>query len=189
MKKIISLFSLVLILSCSSDDDNPEVVNQEYLDQLLGTYELKAAYLENPTDLNGDGIEGTNFYEEIEYCGFTLFLDSYDCTIVDRTTYQKISFDISYSNYTNDPRVYIPCMRHQNISSDIIIDSVNESVSLNILDYQEEFMVGEFKTKILNFSWEDRIAYLTLEQEFFKPNGEWETVIMNLEYEWYRSET
>lgn len=66
---------------------------------------------------------------------------------------------------------------------------MNESIVLDTTEFEENFMLSEYKTQILDFRWEDRVVYLTLEQEFFMPNDEWETVTMNLEYEWVRSET
>jgi len=191
MKYLIILLPVLSLFSCDSDDDNslsPQV-NQEYFDEVLGRYVLKTAYTDMPIDFNGDGVEGTDFFEEIPYCGFTLLLQSYDCTIVDRTSYQEIAFDVSYSNYTNDPRVYLNCMSHKDLFSSIVIDSMDESIALETTEYEENFMLSEYKTKILDFQWEDRVVYLTLEQEFYMPDGEWKTVIMNLEYEWVRSET
>ena len=64
MKNLVIILLAFVSFSCSLDDDNSPVENQEYLDELLGRYELKAAYLENPIDLNGDGIEGTNLFQE-----------------------------------------------------------------------------------------------------------------------------
>ena len=195
MKKIIIASLVLILLSCSSDDVNTPTpqVNQEYLDQLLGWYELKAIYTNEPIDLNGDGISGTDVFEEVEYCNFSVLLDSYHGMIVSRGTpdsynYQRIGFDAPASDWSNVEQSYTHCLKHENLSSDIIIDSMNESVVLDTLDYQLEHM-HENRTKILDFRWEDRIMYLTLEQQLMTPSDEWKTVTMNLEYEWVHSET
>lgn len=189
MKNLLLFILLSFLFSCSSNDDDTPRVNQEYLDQLLGFYELKSAYTNNPIDLNGDGIKGTDIFEEVEYCNMSKLLESYWCTVVDRTSYQRIRFDASVSNWSNIQQDFTNCLKHQNLASRIVIDSHNEVVTLNTLDYEAEFMIQEHRTKILDFHWEDRVVYLTLEQEFYMPDGEWQTVIMNLEYEWVRSET
>lgn len=56
MKKLALLVMLVLTISCAKDDEGKPIENQEYLDELIGLYQLNAAYVENPIDLNGDGI-------------------------------------------------------------------------------------------------------------------------------------
>jgi hypothetical protein len=189
MRKSILIIFLFFLVSCDSSDDNVAKVNQDYLNQLLGFYELKDAYTENPIDLNGDGFEGTSLLEEIEYCNMSKLLDSYWCTVVDRGSYQKVHFDISVSDWSNIEQSFAHCLRHQRLSSDIIIKSMDETVLLDTKDYQLAFMLEEHRTKILDFTWEDRVVYLKLEQKLMLPTGEWQTVIMNLEYEWVRSET
>ena len=49
-----------ILVSCN-DDDNETFVNQEFLDELSGIYTLKTAILNEPIDINGDGIENTDF--------------------------------------------------------------------------------------------------------------------------------
>jgi hypothetical protein len=189
MKYFLLTFIIIVSLSCSSDDNKMPQVNQEYLDQLLGFYELKSAYTNDPIDLNGDGISGTDIFEEVEYCNMSKLLESYWLTVVDRGSYQKINFDVSISDWSNIEQNFTHCLRHQRLSSDIIINSMAEEVLLDTQDYQFDFMQNEHRTKILDFHWENRVVYLTLQQEFYMPDGEWETVVMNLEYEWVRSET
>lgn len=189
MKYFLLTFTIVVFFLCSSDDNTPPQINQEYLDQLLGFYQLKAAYTNNPIDLNGDEIKGTDIFEEVEYCNMSKILESYWCTVVDRTSYQSLNFEASISDWSNIEQDYTHCLRHQRFSSRILIDSNNENVTLNTLDYEAAFMYEEHRTKILDFRWEDRVVYLTLEQQLMTPNDEWKTVIMNLEYEWVRSET
>jgi len=195
MKKLITLLLVFGLLSCGSDDDSSPTpqVNQEFLDQLLGWYELKAIYTDEPIDLNGDGIKGTDVFEEVEYCHMSVLLDSYWGTIVSRGTpdsynYQRIRFYAPTSDWSNLEQNYTHCLKHESLSSDIIIDSINESVVLDTLEYQLEF-IHENRTKIIDFRWEDRVFYLILEQQLMTPSDEWETVIMNLEYEWVHSET
>lgn len=93
MKKIALLVMLGLTISCAIDDGKP-IENEAYLDELLGLYQLKAAYVESPVDLNGDGIEGTDLFQEVEYCNMSKHLESYRCTIVN-VNIQYINFDIA----------------------------------------------------------------------------------------------
>ena len=189
MKKIICLFSFLLILSCSSDDDNPEVVNQEFLDQLLGTYELKAAYTNDPIDLNGDGLKSTDVFEEVVYCNMSTILESYFCKVVDRSTYQRIRFYAPSSNWSNIEQNYTHCLKHGNLASRIIIDSMKENVILNTLDYELDFMYEEHRTKILDFRWENRVVFIKQKQQKNTPTDEKETIIKKLENEMFISET
>ncbi len=45
MKKLALLLILCFAISCTKDDENKPTENQAYLDELLGRYELKAAYV------------------------------------------------------------------------------------------------------------------------------------------------
>ncbi|MBU2928152.1 hypothetical protein [Winogradskyella psychrotolerans] len=185
-KKIALLLFLGLSMSCTKNDDKPSE-NHAYLDQLLGRYELRAAYLENPIDLNGDGIAGTDLFQEIEYCNMSKHLESYDCTIIKRNI-QEIAFDIPYSNNFNNYQEYSNCLRDKDVGRQINIDSQNESVTLVPNEFEENFMLT-YQAKLIDFTWENRIVYLTLEKEFYTPNGEWATVILHMEYEWVSSAT
>lgn len=186
MKKLTLILFLCLSISCAKDDEEkPE--NQAYLDQLLGRYQLKAAYLENPIDLNGDGIAGTDLFQEVEYCNMSKHLESYWCTIVYRNI-QYIDFNIPYSDHYNNYQEYSNCLRHNDVRRELNINSQNESVALVPNEYREDFMLT-YQAKLMDFTWEDRIVYLTLEKEFYTPNGEWATVILYMEYEWISSAT
>lgn len=187
IKKIAFIFLAFVSFSCSSDDDNNPVENQEYLNELLGRYELKAAYLENPIDLNGDGIEGTDLFQEVEYCDMSKHLESYWATIIDRNI-QSLDFDIPYSDHYNNYENYTNCLRHKGVFRELNIDSQNESVTLVPNEYEEDFML-EFQAKLIDFSWENRVIYLTLEKEFYTPEGEWANVILYMEYEWVSDKT
>lgn len=43
-------------------DKGKPVENEAYLNELSGLYQLRAAYTENPTDLNGNGTVGTDLF-------------------------------------------------------------------------------------------------------------------------------
>lgn len=62
MKNLFIISLVFSLLSCNSEDDDTPQVNQKYLDQLLGFYELKAAFVNNPIYLNGDGVKGIDFF-------------------------------------------------------------------------------------------------------------------------------
>ena len=187
MKKIVYLLFFGFAISCAKDDDNNVGENQAYLDELLGRYELRAAYLENPIDLNGDGVAGTDLFQEIEYCNMSKHLESYDCTIIKRNI-QEIAFDIPYSNNFNNYQEYSNCLRDKGVFRELSIDSHNESVLLAPNEYEEDFMLT-YQATLIDFTWADRVVYLTLEKEFYTPNGEWATVILHMEYEWVSSAT
>jgi hypothetical protein len=190
MKNLLILILFVGIISCSSEDDNtPPSINQEYLDQLLGWYEIKAMYANDSVDLNGDGLAGTDIFEEVEYCNMSTILNSYRCTIVDKGNYPRLRFYAPFSDWSNVEQNYTHCLKHADLATRIIIDTRNEIIMLDTQDYEFEFMFEVKKTKILDLRWEDRVIYLTLEQQLIMPTDEWKTVIMNLEYEWVRSET
>ncbi len=187
MKKLTLLLFLCLSISCAKDDEGkPE--NQAYLDQLLGRYQLRAAYLENPIDLNGDGIVGTDLFQEVDYCNMSKHLESYDCTIIKRNI-QSMIYDVPYSDHYNNFQNHSNCLRAKDIRSDLSIDSQNESVVTVPNEFQDNFALMEYQAKLIDFTWEDRIVYLTLEKEFYTPNGEWATVTLYMEYEWASSQT
>lgn len=114
-------------------------------------------------------------------------LESYRCTIVN-VNIQYINFDIPYFDHYNNFQQYSNCLRHQGVSRELNIDSPNESVALVPNEHEENFMLTH-KAKLIDFTWEDRIAYLTLEKEFYTPNGEWIDVILYMEYERISSQT
>lgn len=186
MKKNVLLLVLCLSISCAKDDDKP-IENQAYLDELLGLYQLRAAYVENPIDLNGDGIEGTDLFEEVDYCNMSKHLESYRCTIVN-INIQYLDFDIPYSDHYNNFQEYSNCLMDKDLRSDLNIDSQNESVSVVPNEFRDNFMLT-YQAKLINFTWEDRIVYLTLEKELYTPTGEWIDVILHMEYEWISSQT
>jgi hypothetical protein len=47
----------------------------------------------------------------------------------------------------------------------------------------------ELQAKLIDFSWENRVIYLTLEKEFYTPEGEWTDVILYMEYGWVSDKT
>lgn len=95
---------------------------------------------------------------------------------------------LPYSNHYNNFQEYSNCLRDKGVRSDLNIDSQNESVTVVPNEYRENFMLT-YQAKLIDFTWEDRIAYLTLEKEFYTPNGEWIDVILYMEYEWVSSQT
>jgi len=182
MKKIALIVLLCISMSCAKDDGDQPKENQEYLNALIGRYDLRAVYLQNPIDLNGDGIAGTDLFEEVEYCNMSKHLESYDCTIV-YDNIQAITYDIPYSNHYNNFQNYSNCLRDKDVRSDLHIDSQNESVVRVPNDFRDNFML-QYQAKLIDFRWENRVAYLTLEKEFYTPNGEWVDAILYMEYEW-----
>lgn len=180
IKNIVLVLILSLSLSCTNDDGPRE--NQAFLDELIGRYKLRAAYLEQPIDLNGNGTAGTDLFQEVEYCNMSRQLESYNCTIVNNTI-QSIIYDIPYSNHYNNFQNCSNCLRNQGVFRELHIDAKNESVTLVPNEFEENFILG-FKAVLVDFRWENRVAYLTLEKEFYTPNGEWTEVILYMEYEW-----
>ena len=70
MKRLMSVFILaVLLVSCSSDDD------ADVYQGILGEWKLIQANVENPIDVNGDGVAETDLMEEIPcFTGTSEFL-------------------------------------------------------------------------------------------------------------------
>ena len=136
-------------------------------------------------DLNGDGVKGTDLYKEIEYCNMSLILESYEVTIVDQSNFERLKFEVPYSEWSNVLQDYSNCLRETNLSTDIIIDSPNERITVDPTENQYNFMLNDYKTKIIDFEWENRVVFLSLEKELFTPEGDWKKVILYMEYKWY----
>lgn len=181
IKKLALVVFLGLSMACNKENNKNEE-NQEFLDALIGRYELRVAYLQSPIDLNGDGTVGIDLFEEVEYCNMSKQLESYWCTIVDANI-QSLNFDIPYSDHFNNFQDYSNCIRHKGVFRELSIDSLNENVVLVSNDYEENFML-QFQAVLIDFVWQDRVIYLTLEKEFYTPNGEWVDAVLYMEYEW-----
>ena len=107
------------------------------------------------------------FFKSFEYCDMSKHLESYWATIIDRNI-QSLNFDIPYSDHYNNYENYTNCLRHKGVFRELNIDSQNESVKLVPNEYEEDFML-EFQAKLIDFSWENRVIYLTLEKGFYTP--------------------
>lgn len=188
MKRLFALLFVCIFISCEDSDDSTEPINNEYLEQVIGTYELKAAYFEDPIDLNGDGVMGTDLYEQIEYCNFSLLLDSYRAKIRTRN-YPAIDFDFPYSGFDHASQEFSHCIKAKYFDRVINIDSQNETITLVPNEYEENFMLENFRTELVDVIWENRIAFLTFEIQLLTPEGEWVDVIVYMEYEWVNSYT
>jgi len=79
-------------------------------------------------------------------------------------------------------------MRPSRIDRQIEIDYGSKTISLASNAYEEDFFYSTFQTKVIDVVWDNRIIYATIEKEFFTPNEEWETVILEVEYEWQTPE-
>lgn len=183
MKRILLFFIIFCLLSCNSDDDTP-TENQEYLEQLSGVYMLRAAYFDEAIDLNGNGHQSTEFYEQIEYANMSTHLEYYRLTFYVFKTYKHIGFTIPFSDFDIVTQSYTNQIMTLQAGRGISIDSHNETFSLVPSEHEENFILDNYKAKILDLVWEDRVTYLTLELELFTPEGEWETVVLNMEFEW-----
>lgn len=182
MKKNILFILLgftVLNISCAED----VIYTGEFSNKLKGIYSLRTIDFDTPTDLNGDGVAGTNLFEELMPCEFTFPLLEYESTFRIEDNEKSIYFETPFSHYDGLNDQQTSCMRRIAIRRQIDIDYQNESVSLVPNEYEENFFYTEFKAKALDVVWQDGIIRVTLEQEFYKPNGEWETVILYIEYE------
>jgi len=187
MKYLIILLPVLSLFSCSSDDDNSSSlqVNQEYLEQLSGLYRINDAYFDKPLDLNGDGIKNFKLSDEIVYASMSTILETYDLKFyVWGSRYNQFAFDIPYSDFDIITQSYTSEIMSLQVGRQINIDSQNETFTLAIDDHKDNFIYEQYKAKILDLTWEDRKAVLTLESELFTSENVWETVILTMEYEW-----
>ncbi len=179
----IILFLVFNLCSCSSDDNEPSE-NQEYLEQLSGEYKITAAYFDEQIDLNGNGHQSTDFYEQIEYAHMSTPLEYYKLTFYVFKTYKHVNFTIPFSDFDIVTQSYTNQIMTLQAGREISIDSNKETFSLVPSEHEENFILDNYKAKILDLTWEDREAVLRLETELFTSEGVWETVILTMEYEW-----
>ena len=185
MKRYIFLISIILFWSCSPEEDESPTENQEYLEQLSGLYRINDAYFDKPLDLNGDGIKNLKLSEEIVYASMSTILETYDLKFyVWGSRYNQFAFDIPYSDFDIITQSYTSEIMSLQVGRQINIDSQNETFTLAIDDHKDDFIYEQYKAKILDLTWEDRKAVLTLESELFTSENVWETVILTMEYEW-----
>jgi len=186
MKYLIILLPVLSLFSCGSDDDNslsPQV-NQEYLEQLSGLYRINDAYFDKPLDLNGDGIKNFKLSDEIVYASMSTILETYDLKFYVFGRYKHFGFDIPFSDFDIVTQSYTSEIMSLEVGRQINIDSQNETFSLAQNEHNDNFIYEQYKAKILDLTWEDRKAVLTLESELFTSENVWETVILTMEYEW-----
>lgn len=176
----ILLFGLSLLnFSCAED----VVYTDEFSNKLSNTYTLRIINFDEPTDLNADGEANISLNQELISCEITFPLLDYESTFFIDEDKKSIYFDSPFSHYDGLNDQQTSCMRRTAIRRQIDIDYQNETVSLIPNDYEENFYYTAFQTKVLDVVWQNSIIYVTVEKEFYKPNGEWETVILNIEYE------
>lgn len=184
MKKLLLLItSLFLLSSCSkSDDDSIPARHQELINEVKGLYYLRAAYTDVPIDLNNDGIPQTNLFEEILYCNGSRTLDSHICIFSYRAPYYvEIIIEVPTTEYL-EPEPISTCLRDAELAYDYEINFETEELSLVQSDWWDDFAAG-FQTEFLDLRWEDGVAYFTLKKEFLNSSGEWQEVILYLEFE------
>lgn len=65
MKKVLLLIILTLsVFGCKSDDTN----NQDFETLIIGSWELVDWYDDIPRDINSDGVESTNLFDQWDAC-------------------------------------------------------------------------------------------------------------------------
>lgn len=76
--KMLGVFMLIcsLMISCSTDQEDDNTIDQEQLDALTGTYNLIAYQVSPAQDLNGDGTTSENLLDEINCITGTLTLNN-----------------------------------------------------------------------------------------------------------------
>lgn len=183
MKRYIILICIFFLWSCSSEDEAP-TENQEYLEQLSGLYRITDAYFDKPLDLNDDGIKNLKLSDEIVYASMSTTLETYELIFYVLKEYKSFSFDIPFSDFDIITQSYSSKIMSLQTGRKISIDSQNETFTIALDEHKDNFIYDQYKAKILDLSWEDREAVLTLETELFTSEGIWETVILTMEYEW-----
>ena len=75
-------------------------------------------------------------------------------------------------------------MWYAGVIRQVEIDQRNETVSLIPNEFEEDFILNEFRAILKEFTWVDRTMYLSLEIEFYTFEGIWEKTDMLIAYEW-----
>ncbi|MFN2261120.1 MAG: hypothetical protein ABR595_03540 [Psychroflexus sp.] len=184
MKYIFLLLLAMSLFACSSDDDDNVQNNQEFLDDVVGRYELTAAYTDVPLDLNHDGKKNTDLFKEATYCNMSTHLESYRCSITDQN-FSEIAIKIPFSYYLVETENFSTCLMDTTVFYKINIDQKQEEVSLIPNDWQDEF-ITEFNAVFVEMYWENEVAHFTIEKEFYNSEGEWEEATLYMEYEKFR---
>ncbi len=174
------------LFACSNDDDiqDNDQDNQEFLNSVLGSYELKAAYTDVTLDLNHDGKKTTDLFEEATFCNMSSLLESYRGWITDEN-FSEIAIKIPYSYYLVETENFSTCLMDTTVFYKINIDEDQEEVSLIPNDFEDDF-ISEFNAVFVEMYWENEVAYFTIEKEFYNSNGEWQEATLYMEYEKFR---
>lgn len=182
MKKLLIIVSVLLLFSCSKEDEDIlPAAHQELINKVKGLYYLRAAYTDVPIDLNHDGIPHTNLYEEVIYCNGSRILDSFSCIFSYKAPYYvDLHINVPTSEFL-EPEPVSTCLREVGLFYDYEIDFEIEELSLVQSDYWDDFAAG-FQTEFLDLRWEDGVAYFTLKKEFYTSAGEWQEVTLYLEF-------
>src|SRR5699024_5208384 len=103
MKQLLIIVSVLLLFSCSKEDDDIlPAAHQELINEVKGLYYLHKAYTDIPIDLNNDGIPHTDLFEEIIYCGNSRLLNSYSCAFAYKAPhYVSLDIDVPTTEYLN----------------------------------------------------------------------------------------
>lgn len=181
MKKILYTLVLITAFGCSNNDDETAQENTEFLNQVLGMYEIRAAYTDISVDLNNDGEANTNLFYEVTYCTSTKHLISYKC-IFSQSNFAEIAIDIPYSAYHHPSEEYSTCLSGQLVFYKINIDGNNETVSLIPDDWHDDY-IAQFNAEFIEMYWENEVAFITIKKQFFNSNEEWQEVTLFMEFE------
>jgi len=181
--KLLWIIVIHIILVSCNEDDNETFVNQEFMNELSGIYTLKTAILNEPIDINGDGIENTDFFEEYGNCETNYPLEWYRSTF-EFGELDYLQFEFPRTSVDFQSQEFTTCMWYAGVIRQVEIDQRNETVSLIPNEYEEDFILNEFRAMLKEFTWVDRTMYLSLEIEFYTFEGIWKKTDLLIAYEW-----
>jgi|GEM_PF-6162072 len=183
MKRLKYIFISLLLVACSSEDgiDLEAQAREKFIIEAKGVYRLHTARLNNPIDINNDGIAHTNMLDELNYCGMSRLYESYKCNIYFRQTYNTAIVTVPASEYGRDYSPQRTCIQDIDLFYELEYDFENNTAVIAQSDFRDN-QAARVQTEILDMTWQPGKINFTFKKEFYNSDEVWQEVILYMEF-------